>query len=279
MDKDQFINVDGCKIRYRDTGGSAPVIVFNNGIGGSLESWENQIATFGQDYRLIAWDMPGHGQSDLGNQPYDPDRFAKFGWRFLDQLDIDQVILVGHSMGGGVALRMTAREPSRVSKLVLVAAATVGRDAPFLFRLFILPGVGELMTKPSKNGVKQQIKAIYKNPDIVTEQQKEQILAYAQRPGAQKAFLATLRLMTNFGGQRPAIVNQSHEILKSLELPILLVHGQDDQVVKPAHSEQAAKIAKNANLIMLADCGHAPQEEKPEAFNATLKDFLDSVAG
>ncbi len=274
MDKDQFTIVDGCTIRYRDTGDNGPVVVFNNGIGGSLESWENQFAGLGQDYRLIAWDMPGHGLSELGNQPYDLDKFADFAWRFLDHLNIDRAILVGHSMGGGVALRMAAHHPSRVSKLSLVAAATVGRDAPILFRLFILPGIGKLMTKPGKNGVEQQIKAIYKNPDIVTQQQKEQILEYSQRPGAQKAFLSTLRLMTDIGGQRQAIVSRSHEILKSLDVPVLIVQGRDDLVIKPTHSEQAAKIAKHANLIMLEDCGHAPQEEKPEVFNAILKDFL-----
>jgi pimeloyl-ACP methyl ester carboxylesterase len=269
-------NVDGCKIRYRDTGSSGPMVVFNNGIGGSLESWGNQFAAFGQDYRLVAWDMPGHGQSELGNQPYDPDKFAAFGWRFLEHLNIDRAILIGHSMGGGVALRMAALNPSRVSKLALVASATLGRDAPFLFRLFTLPGIGELMTKPSKNGIEQQTKAMLKNSAAISQQRKDQMLEYAQRPGAQKAFLSTMRLMTDFSGQRQAIVSRSHEILKSLDVPVLIVQGRDDLVIKPRHSEQAAKVAKNGKVIMLEDCGHAPQEEKPEAFNTILQDFLDA---
>ncbi|MBK8904685.1 MAG: alpha/beta fold hydrolase [Anaerolineaceae bacterium] len=275
METDLFADVDGCKIRYRDTGGSGPAIVFNNGIGGSLESWENQIAAFCQNYRLIAWDMPGHGQSELGNQPYDPDKFAAFGWRFLDLLKMDQAILVGHSMGGGVALRMAGYHPSRVRKLALVAAATLGRDAPFLFRLFTLPGLGELMTKPSKTGVEQQLKSIFKNPDVVTQQRKDQMLEYAMRPGAQKAFLATIRRMTDLGGQRQTIVSRSHETLKSLDMPVLVVQGRDDLVIKPVHSEWAAKIAKNASLVMFEDCGHAPQEEKPDEFNVILEDFWE----
>lgn len=279
MEKDQFTVVDSCSIRYRDSGGSGPVVVFTHGIGGSLEVWENQFAVFEQDYRLIAWDMPGHGQSDVGDQPYDPDKFAAFGWRFLDQLNIDQAILVGFSLGGSVSLRMAGLNSSRVSKLVLGAAATLGRDAPLIFKLFTLPVIGELMTKPSKNGIEQQIQATFKNPPNIPQQKKDQMLEYAQRPGAQKAFVSTLRLMMNLSGLRQAMVSRSYEILKTLDMPVLIVQGRDDLMVKATHSEQAAKIAKNAKLFMLDDCGHALHEEKPDEFNAALKNFLDNVAG
>jgi pimeloyl-ACP methyl ester carboxylesterase len=98
------------------------------------------------------------------------------------------------------------------------------------------------------------------------------------KKGGAAAFLATLRATTNLSGQRKSVWEVSQKLLSTLDVPMLILHGRQDAVLPLKHSEAAAKRAKNAKLIVLEDCGHTPQVEKPDEFNAALKDFAGLVA-
>jgi pimeloyl-ACP methyl ester carboxylesterase len=108
---DKFIEVAGVKIRYRERMGEAPPILFLHGITESLEFWALQLEAGIGDHRLIALDLPGHGLSDDGEQPYDPDKFARFMVAFADALSIDRFYSVGNSLGGGIIIRLAGLLP------------------------------------------------------------------------------------------------------------------------------------------------------------------------
>ncbi len=274
---DQYIDIDGTRVRFRDSGGEngAQPIFFIHGVGLSLEFWEAQETLIAAHWRFISIDLPGHGLSDLGNQPYEPSKFASFCWTFLDALGVDDVTLVGHSMGGGIAIRMAASRPDKVSKLCLACSATLGRDAPFPFRLMTLPLLGSIMTKPNAMAVKQQIKATFFEPEkSVSPRIREIINRNVMSAGRQKAFLDTLRLMTDLGGQKLSLVEESRRALKALTMPVLFLHGHDDTVVPPQHSFEGRNLVEGAELAFLDDCGHTPQVEQADEFNRHLSAFL-----
>lgn len=272
--QDQFISIDGVRIRYRDSGGDSVPVLMTHGIGGSLELWNKQFESLGKEKRLIAWDLPGHGLSELGNQPYDPDRYSAFGWRFIDALGLDTLYLVGNSLGGAISLRIADLQPGRISGLLLADAATLGRETPLPFRLMTLPLLGELMNKPGPMAVEQQLKSIFHDPRIVTDEISNIVTRNIHKPDGAKAFLGTLRLMTNLRGQNMSTVGRSLAIVQALKQPIVFVHGRHDAVLPLSHSEAASKLARSGQFFVLENCGHTPQIEAPEQFNQILQELI-----
>jgi pimeloyl-ACP methyl ester carboxylesterase len=274
MHQDKNINIDGVNIRYRDSGGSGMPVLMTHGIGGSLELWMPQLKTANDQIRMIAWDMPGHGLSDLGSQPYTVDKFAAFACQFIEALNLKKLVLAGNSLGGAVSTRVAALAPERVSGLLLANAASIGRETLLPFRLMTIPVLGEVMTKPSQAGIERQIKAIFMHASVATDEVRQVIARNTYKTGGEKAFLATLRSMTTLGGQNSAVVERTLSILQSIKCPVLFVHGQHDAVIPVKHSIDAQSITANSKLLLLDDCGHTPQMEKPAEFNSALQKFL-----
>ena len=259
MSHEVHINVQGVPVRYRDSGRPGIPILLTHGIGGSLELWNSQFSDALQAYRLIAWDMPGHGLSGLGEQPYDPNKFARFAWQFLDALGVERLVLAGNSLGAA-------------------NSATLGREVFTPFRVMTLPLLGELMSKPSKTAVERQIQAIFHSPSVATSPIREAITRNVHKPEGTKAFLATLRSMSNLGGQSIKTFSQTLSILRSTQVPVLFVHGRHDTVVPLQHSVAAQAITPRSSLLVLEDCGHTPQLEKPTEFNHSLNSFVSAHA-
>lgn len=268
------ISVNGVQVRYRDSGGPGPAVLLLHGIGGSLELWAQQFVDANLNLRLIALDLPGHGLSDFGHQPYTPPSFAGFVWQFADALGLDTVHVVGNSMGGAIGLHMLVQQPARVKTLMLAAAATLGRDAPMPFRLMTLPLLGALMSRAGPMAVAQQLKAIFHPSFVVSDEVRKTIERNVMRPGAQAAFLATLRQMSDLGGQRAELVHQAQAALRSATQPILFLHGQQDSVIPLVHSQNAHTFAAGSRLQRVDHCGHTPQLEQPAVFNAALQDLI-----
>jgi pimeloyl-ACP methyl ester carboxylesterase len=274
--QDLFIDIAGCQLRYRDSETGKLPILFIHGIGESLEFWTPQEALAGDSYRIITIDLPGHGLSASGIQPYDPAKFADYCWKFLDAIGIDKAVLVGNSMGGGISILMAESQPQRVKKIVLANAATLGRATAVPFRLMTLPLLGKILTKPSTQGVEQQLKAIFHDPKVVTDEIRTIATRNVMSSERAKAFLSTLKLMTDFGGQKQSIIDAALSALKGLDMPVLFIHGRQDSVLPFEHSVAAQKLAANSKLVLFDDCGHTPQIEKPELFNDELKRFIES---
>ncbi|MDR7376624.1 pimeloyl-ACP methyl ester carboxylesterase [Rhodoferax ferrireducens] len=268
---DSYISADGVQVRYRDSGGAGPAVLLLHGIGGSLELWSAQLVSDNRAMRLIALDLPGHGLSGFGRQPYAPKTFAAFVWKFVDALGLHKVHLAGNSLGGAICLQMQAQQPARVQTVLLAAAANLGRDCPVPFRLMTLPVLGTLMSRAGPMAVTQQIQAIFGPSFVVTDELRKTIERNVMRPGAQAAFLATLRRMTDLGGQRASLVADAHTALASAPVPPLLLHGRQDSVIPFAHSEHAHKRAPASRFQPIDDCGHTPQLEQPAVFNAALR--------
>lgn len=268
---DSYISADGIQVRYRDSGGTGPVVLLLHGIGGSLELWSAQFVDANQGMRLIALDLAGHGLSGFAQLPLVPKTFAALVWKFVDALGLNQLHLVGNSLGGAICMQMQAQQPARVQTLLLAAAANLGRDCPLPFRLMTLPVLGTLMSQAGPMAVKQQIQAIFGPSFVITDELRKTIDRNVMRPGAQGAFLATLQQMTDLGGQRASLVADAHTALAATSVPVLLLHGRQDSVIPFAHSEQAHKLSSASRLQLVDDCGHTPQLEQAGVFNVALR--------
>ncbi|MBN8487881.1 MAG: alpha/beta fold hydrolase [Burkholderiales bacterium] len=267
---DQYVNLGGQKIRCRDSGGDGPAVLLLHGVGGSLELWSAQCVAANKDLRLVAVDLPGHGLSDFSAQADSPVSFARTMWSLLDALAIRQVHLVGNSLGGAISLQMHRSQPARVRSMLLAASASLATTAPLPFRLMTLPGLGELMSRPGEMAVAQQVQAIFGPDFVVTPALRELIRRNVMRPGAQKAFLGCVRQMTRLRGQRAALIEQAQASLAMSRVPTLLVHGRQDAVIPVAHSQNTCARHAHLRLEVFDHCGHTPQLEQPEHFNARL---------
>jgi pimeloyl-ACP methyl ester carboxylesterase len=276
---DPHVLIDGARIRHRDSGGTGPAVLVTHGIGESLEFWHRQFDALGQSLRLIAWDMPGQGLSDELASAMSLDGQAGVAWKLLDQLGVDQVHLVGNSLGAAMSLRMADQKPARVASLALCNSASLGAEVFGAFKLMALPWLGELMNRPGPMAVAQQIKAIVLRPEAITPQVRAAIERNVHRPGGAAHFLKLLRAMTTLGGQRREVWARSHQILSNLRMPTRIVHGEQDVVLPIAHSIAAHSLCNGSDLVRLHDCGHTPQLEQAAVFNALLqKWFLHSDA-
>jgi pimeloyl-ACP methyl ester carboxylesterase len=167
--------------------------------------------------------------------------------------------------------------PARVASLTLAAPAGVGHESAINFRLATVPLLGELLTWPTRMGLRQLWRSAYAVPSRIEAERLEAKLADARAPGAQAAFLKTLRGFLALGGFPQDQVDALRDDLPSLRSPTLVVWGQQDHLLPVEHGRQLARAMPNAELLVLDDCGHLPQIEASERFNAALLNFLDTV--
>ena len=271
---DQWVTVDGVKIRYVDTGGEGMPILLCSGIGGSLELWSRQLEALGDDLRLVAWDYPGHGLSDPGGRIHDPDSYAAVALDLMDALGLARVVVVGNSLGGAIALRMAGLAPDRVAGMVLASPAMTGPEVFLPFRLMTLPLLGEIMTRPGKRSVEQQIAALFHDPAVATDDLRDVVWRNVHKDGAAETLLATLRKTLRIGGVRESYWLRSRDLLRSSTCPILFIHGKQDVVLPFRHSVDGSSLAPRSRVQLIEECGHTPQVEHPEAFNAALAAFV-----
>lgn len=268
------LTINHCKIRYKDTGGSGPVVLFTHGIGGSLETWDALLPSLSQNYRCITWDFPGHGLSENYQKAYSAEQFAQLAWELLNALDVKEASLVGNSLGACTSVLMSELQPERTLRLALLNSAGLGQEAPLPFRLMTLPLLGNLMSKPGKMAIDQQINAIFYDSAAISDTMKQVIERNVLREGGQQAFLQTVRQATHFSGQNKTMVGHTLAILRSIEIPVLFIHGRQDAVIPVEHSEKAQAITPHSSLLIFEDCGHTPQVEKPEQLKQELNQFF-----
>jgi pyruvate dehydrogenase E2 component (dihydrolipoyllysine-residue acetyltransferase) len=259
------IDVDGILTHYLVAGPvNAPHLVFVHGLGGSFTTWALNLPAFADRFRICALDLAGAGSSAKPDTDYSVPALARFLARFLDALgpDWQRVSLVGHSLGGAVALAFAGSYPQRTEQVILVDSAGLG---PEIDRTAI-----DLMrSAPTRENLRAELAYFFAQPGMVQQALVDQLYQQRMQPGAYDALVATAAAAFSEGQQQVDL----RDTLAELDVPVLVVWGEADAVLPVAHA-QVANRASRSRLEVFVDSGHCPHIERADAFNQLVLSFL-----
>ncbi len=253
-------------LSYLTAGEEGPAIVFLHGWGAFKELWWSTLRDLGRDYRCFAIDMPGHGESRIGRADQ-IERIATLVADFCADLGLTSIILVGHSMGGSVAVELTLHYPHLVQRLALIDAAVDAYRMPAYTRLYLLPAIGWPVFR-----ITQAIGRAFRpiGQRIPHDHGGGWIRPWVRRA----SYLATFDPEGLYRILRSLFATRADERLQQIRVPTLVLTGQFDSLVPPSHTRRLAQDIPGARYVVLPASIHNPMDEQPGAFTRALRAFL-----
>jgi pimeloyl-ACP methyl ester carboxylesterase len=272
----QETTIHGHRVAYRLTG-SGPPIVLIHGITSSSIVWEGVGPQLARHHTVLAPDLLGHGQSAKPRGDYSMGAFAS-GIRDLTlSLGLGPVTVVGHSLGGGVAMQFAYQFPERTDRLALVSSGGLGRSVHGLLRAATLPGselVLPLLAGRRVLDAGRAVGRVFGRAGVQLGNDAVEIArghASLGEPQTRAAFVQTLRASVDVTGQR---VQALDRLYLAEELPTLIVWGARDRIIPPGHGRRAHQLVRGSRLELFEAAGHFPQLDEPERFVATLENWI-----
>jgi pimeloyl-ACP methyl ester carboxylesterase len=269
------VTLHGHRVSFR-TAGSGPLLVLIHGIAGRSSTWEEVAWGLRHRYTVLAPDLLGHGESSKPQGDYSLGGYANMLRDLLGVLGFERGTLVGHSLGGGVAMQFAYQFPDRCERLVLVSSGGLGREVHPLLRSAILPGAGIVLpwlcAEGTRNVVAQATRwfgrlGLRAGADLEGVWEGFASLGDAD---ARRAFLATVRSILDTGGQR---VSASDRLYLAQELPTLIVWGERDPLIPVRHAYAAHEQIAGSRLEVFPKAGHFPYRDDLRRFVEVLLDF------
>ncbi len=270
--------IHGAGLAYEDYPGVGVPLVLLHGVGSSARNWHDAAAALAAAGRsVVSIDLPGHGDSDGSGGDFSLGALASAVRDLLDHLGLDRVVLVGHSLGGGVALQFQYQYPTRIGGLVLVSSGGLGRETNMVLRLAALPGSGMAIrlvlnerTMSAAHGLRGRARRVLRNPEFIADQVMDRIERLASER-SRSSFLATLRSVVDHRGQRVSALEKLH-LTKSV--PVLIVWGRKDAIIPVEHGENAHELLPQSRLVIFDDSGHEPHRRDPQRFADVVREWL-----
>jgi len=275
----QTISVHGRTVSYLEAG-EGPLLLLVHGMAGTAHNWDAVIEPLALHNTVIAPDFPGHGDSAPGGGDYSLGSLASGLRDLMIALGHERATLVGHSLGGGVALQFAYQFPEMVERLVLVSSGGLGPEVGMVLRAAALPGADLFIRTTAAPGATAASwvtgalgrVGLRPNADLAEVGRAYASLADVDR---RKAFLSTLHAVVDTDGQRVAALDR---LYLAEDLPVLIVWGERDPIIPVAHGRAAHTQLPGSRLEVFPDVGHIPQLECPGRFTAVLQRFLDDTA-
>jgi pimeloyl-ACP methyl ester carboxylesterase len=270
----QTLTLHGHSITYRQKG-SGPVLLLIHGMAGDLDTWRSVIDPLARDATVLAVDLPGHGSSSPGDGDYSLGSLASFLRDVLVALGHDRATLVGHSLGGGIAMQFSYQFPEMTERLVLTSSGGLGLEVSPVLRAAALPGAGLFLSATAEttrraSGVATRVlRTIHASPSPGLQ---EFVRGYGSLADSDRrsAFLATVRSVVGLGGQS---VRAGDRFYLAEELPVLLIWGAEDPIIPIAHARATHELMPDSTLEIFENVGHFPQVEAPRRFVDALQKF------
>ena len=272
--------VHGHAMRYRRAGRDGPVLVLIHGITSSSRTWEPVLDALGRTHRVIAPDLLGHGESAKPRGDYSLGAYASGVRDLLAVLGHERATVVGHSLGGGIAMQFAYQFPERLDRLVLVSSGGLGRDVSVLLRAATLPGaelVLPLLCTPPARVVGGVAGRLLERTGRRTAHDIEEMargIASFSAADTRQAFLHTARAVVGLGGQR---VSARDRLYLTAGVPSLVVWGDRDPIMPVRHGEEAHAEMPGSRLEVFAGAGHFPHVADPERFAELITRFVAST--
>lgn len=268
----------GRPVTYAEAG-AGPVLLLVHGMGGGCENWREVIEPLARRYTVVAPDLPGHGASAPGSGDYSIGALAVGLRDLLLALGHERATLVGHSLGGGIAMQLAYQYPELAERLVLVSSGGLGPEVSLILRAAALPGSELWITATARSaswagatvGRGLAKVGLRLTPDFAEVARGYASLADRDR---RAAFLATLRSVVNVGGQR---IDASDRFYLAAGIPVLIMWGARDPIIPVSHGQRAHDAINGSRLEIFDGVGHLPQLEVPARFVAVLERFLEQT--
>jgi|SRR5580692_8173971 pimeloyl-ACP methyl ester carboxylesterase len=272
------VSLHGRPLCYVEAG-SGPVLMMIHGMAGTYENWQAVIEPLAQRYTVIAPDLPGHGNSEPGAGDYSLGSLAAGLRDLLITLGHDRATLVGHSLGGGIAMQFAYQFPEITERLVLVSSGGLGPEVSPVLRAAALPGANLFIAATAGPGsvagsvLARGLAAIGLQPNADVAEVARGYASLADA-GRRDAFLATLRSVVGTEGQR---IEAGDRLYLAGGVPVMIIWGRRDRIIPVAHGEQAHATIPDSRLEIFDAAGHMPQLELPARFIAALERFLEET--
>jgi len=278
MNDVKFLDLHGDRVAYRDEG-SGEVLLLIHGMAGSSDAWRELIPRLAKNYRVVAPDLLGHGQTVKPRGDYSLGAFAVSLRDLLDELGIAQATIVGHSLGGGVAMQFLYQHPDYCERLILIGSGGLGSEVGLILRLLSAPGAEFVLPVIAPSPVLKagnKIGSWFTASGMRNPRASEIWRAYSSfsdRP-TRDAFLRTLRSVVDYRGQAVSALNRLHV---RAELPTLAIWGEDDQIIPVEHGHAAMAARPGGRLEVLPGVGHFAHVEAPTEVAEIIDDFMRST--
>ena len=271
----RFIEVNGITVHYKMAGSGRPALVLLHGFAASTFSWREVIGPMSEWGTVVAFDRPGFGLTErplrwTGRSPYSPEAQADLTVGLMDALGIERAVLVGNSAGGTVALLTALTYPERVEALVLVSPAVyVGGGTPGWLRPFLntpqMRHLGPLLARQIQDWGVDFARSAWHDPSKLTPEIWEGYTKPLRAENWDRALWEVTR------ASRPLDLEKR---LGEVRVPVLVITGDDDRIVPTQQSVRLAGEIPGAQLVVIPECGHVPQEECPGPFLEAVEAFL-----
>jgi pimeloyl-ACP methyl ester carboxylesterase len=277
----EFRTIHGYRRAFR-IAGAGPAVLLIHGVGDNSTTWHTVQTKLAQRFTVIAPDLLGHGRSDKPRADYSVAAYANGMRDLLSVLDIERVTVVGHSLGGGVAMQFAYQFPHLVDRLILVGAGGVTKEVNIALRVASLPMGGEalaLLRLPLVLPALQTVGKIAGKvlgstgvgrdlPDVL------RILRDLPEPTASSAFTRTLRAVVDWRGQ---VVTMLDRCYLTESVPVQLIWGEQDVVIPVSHARMAHAAMPGSRLEIFQRSGHFPFHDDPDRFVELVQRFIDET--
>jgi pimeloyl-ACP methyl ester carboxylesterase len=260
------VDVNGTNIYWHAQGDGEPLLLIM-GLGATSDGWHRVAPVLAKDYRVIVFDNRGVGRSDVPEGPYAISTMADDAAAVLDAAGVASAHVFGASMGGYIAQELALRHPSRVRSLVLgctgCGARETVRAAPD-----VLATLGAVASMPREQGRRAMVPFIY-DAGTARELIEQDIVITVAATFTPAGYLAQLQGIRTWPG--------SHDRLKAIAVPTLVIHGDSDLLVPPENGRILAGAIPGARLVMLPSASHLFMTDQPVASMAAVRAFLEDA--
>ena len=270
------IELHGHRVCFR-LQGEGPLVVLIHGITGRSDQWVPAIDQLAGEHTLLAPDLLGHGESAKPRGDYSLGAYASAVRDTMVALGHDRATIVGHSLGGGIAMQFAYQFPERCERLVLVSSGGLGREVHPLLRAATLPGSEWVMPLLTHARVLASGEAVGRAIGLLRLEAGTDLAEVARGFGslgdaeARSAFIETMRAVLDPGGQRVSALDR---LYLAESVPSLLVWGSGDPIIPVEHGFAAHEAMPGSRLEVLEGVGHFPQLERPQEFARLLAEFI-----
>jgi pimeloyl-ACP methyl ester carboxylesterase len=248
-----------------------------HGLGGNRHTWRHLIGPLAKTYTVIAPDLPGHGDSGAPAGDYSLGAHATALRDLLVSLGLTSATIIGHSLGGGIALQFAYQFPERTDRLVLISSGGLGPQLTPALRAVTLPAAGVVVAALARIPAGLTRRVLPAMPALIARQDAAPVadsLSDLIDGRRRRTFIRTARTVIDWRGQTVSAARQ----LKLLAgLPVLVAWGSDDKTIPPHHHEALAAATPAFHTAEITDAGHYPHETAPERLGPAIQAFLRST--